>query len=410
MNGWIKYNRMLLDSVTFKRGAEYIALFTYLLLNAQYKDGYRSDLKAGQLFVTVSRLSEETGLSDHPLRRMLRNMQTDGVISVANSRFRRTLITVNDWRVYGEADAGWVRLHRELPDGLRWKDGIRQIGVWLWLLLNAEREGGYVRRPQSEISAALKVELNELRALLRALKQKNVIKTSDGKIAVTVDDKAFAETKERVTVEPRSSHGQAEVEPRSSRSQALYMDKEVRIKKEEGRGEGSASFLAEKLSAVFAAKGISRRDEVSSLAKRTERIIKGGAPPERIADCISWYAGNYFDQVYDGYTFQRYFDVLLEKADGQKREAEERAELRAAVQYTRREEEIKYKEDRRRVEEALRVDKFYLVRKFAKTPQLAISVIDKMVERGQATKEEAEQIKRELKAVDKFTPSSEQSS
>jgi DNA-binding transcriptional regulator YhcF (GntR family) len=151
MIGWVKYNRMLLDSDTFQRGNSYITLFTYILLNVQYKNSYRSTVKQGQMKTDYKSLAENVGIAPHTVRRMLINIQKDGLITVENKQNRYTLITVNDWQLYQDAISGWVQLDRNIE----WIQNAEIMGEKLYALLSQNQCNASVTPQQDECKTAV---------------------------------------------------------------------------------------------------------------------------------------------------------------------------------------------------------------------------------------------------------------
>ena len=76
-------------------------LFMHCLLKANWQDGsWRGvEYEAGQFITSLSKLSQETGLSVHQIRGSLERLKTSGELAIKTTNKYR-VITVNNWNKY----------------------------------------------------------------------------------------------------------------------------------------------------------------------------------------------------------------------------------------------------------------------------------------------------------------------
>jgi len=101
MSGWVKLHRSILDS-KYGKNPELLTIFITLLLKANHKTGFTSDgtqINAGQLMTSHSKLSVHFGMSRETLRRRLKRLESDGQIEQQTSN-KNTVISIVKWHEY----------------------------------------------------------------------------------------------------------------------------------------------------------------------------------------------------------------------------------------------------------------------------------------------------------------------
>jgi hypothetical protein len=104
MSGWIKIHRKILewewysDTNTFR-------LFMHLLLTATHKEiSFRNKkLKAGSLVTSLTKLSEETGLTKREVRTALEKLKTTHEVTHQTTH-QNSIITIENWNLYQAND------------------------------------------------------------------------------------------------------------------------------------------------------------------------------------------------------------------------------------------------------------------------------------------------------------------
>ena len=100
MNGWIKLHRKILDWEWYS-DTNTFRLFMHLLLTATHKEiSFRNKkIKAGSLITSLTKLSEETGLSKQEIRTALDKLKSTHEITLTATH-RNSIITVENWILY----------------------------------------------------------------------------------------------------------------------------------------------------------------------------------------------------------------------------------------------------------------------------------------------------------------------
>jgi hypothetical protein len=109
--GWIKLHRKLQKKGYYKK-SEYIHLWVHLLLSANHKEkefmfnGNMIIIKEGQLLTGREKLSENTGISESTVERILNMLENEHQIEQQKTnKFR--IITIINWQNYqGDNDCG----------------------------------------------------------------------------------------------------------------------------------------------------------------------------------------------------------------------------------------------------------------------------------------------------------------
>lgn len=108
MAGWIKLHRSILDKGYYK-DSEVIHLWCHLLIMASHKtretmfNGHLIKLEAGQLITGRLKLSEQTGISQTSIRRILKLLEINHQIDQQKTS-GGTCISICNWHKYQEAD------------------------------------------------------------------------------------------------------------------------------------------------------------------------------------------------------------------------------------------------------------------------------------------------------------------
>lgn len=106
-NGWIKLYRKIQGKGYYKK-SQYVHLWVHLLLNANHEDaelfwnGQNIKVLAGQLLTGRKTLSEETGISESSIERILKMLETEQQIEQQKTTKNR-LITITYWKDYQQA-------------------------------------------------------------------------------------------------------------------------------------------------------------------------------------------------------------------------------------------------------------------------------------------------------------------
>ena len=99
------------------------ALWLYLLIEANWKQGYLSNGEAiprGTLARTLQRMSDDTGLSVSTIRRWLKKFENDGQILIKATN-KKTLISIVSYSKYQGVDS-WGEQTDEQPSEHRYKN------------------------------------------------------------------------------------------------------------------------------------------------------------------------------------------------------------------------------------------------------------------------------------------------
>ena len=105
MIGWIKLHRSLWDNPVVTKDLEHIAIWLWLLCNAQYEDkdiifcGERITLKRGQLVTGRRTISEQLKVNESKVYRTLNELQNAQQIEQQKTT-KGTVITVVNWGKY----------------------------------------------------------------------------------------------------------------------------------------------------------------------------------------------------------------------------------------------------------------------------------------------------------------------
>lgn len=109
MEGWIKVHRKILENPIVMKDSEYFIVWMYLLLHASHKDypvifdGKKVTLKAGQLITGRKKISENTGVNESKVKRILKTFKSDQQIDQRTCP-QNSLITVLNWDKYQISD------------------------------------------------------------------------------------------------------------------------------------------------------------------------------------------------------------------------------------------------------------------------------------------------------------------
>jgi len=105
MNGYIKLHRKVLHNQEVCRDAETFAIWIYLLLNATHEpiekmfNGKLITLQAGQLITGRKKISEQFGICESKVQRVLQTLDQCTTIERLTCR-HNTLITITSWADY----------------------------------------------------------------------------------------------------------------------------------------------------------------------------------------------------------------------------------------------------------------------------------------------------------------------
>lgn len=105
MAGWIKLYRKLLDNPIVMKDGDHLAIWTYLLLNAQHENyrtifgGKSITLKPGQLITGRKKIARDLKISESKTRRVLNALKSEHQIGQQAERYG-SLITILSWNEY----------------------------------------------------------------------------------------------------------------------------------------------------------------------------------------------------------------------------------------------------------------------------------------------------------------------
>lgn len=108
-NGWVKIHRKLLEN-PISSNPNYLALWVHLLLMANHEEGHsfiwNNEIivqKAGQFVTGRKKLSQQSGISETTIERILTFLEKSGQIGQQkNNKYR--LITILKWNLYQKVD------------------------------------------------------------------------------------------------------------------------------------------------------------------------------------------------------------------------------------------------------------------------------------------------------------------
>lgn len=109
MNGWIKLHRNMLDNPAVCKDAEHLAVWVFLLLNATHKPydtmigGKRVTLQPGQLVTSRKTLSDDLGISQSKVERIINLFKIEQQIGQQSFTTNR-VISVLNWHKYQESE------------------------------------------------------------------------------------------------------------------------------------------------------------------------------------------------------------------------------------------------------------------------------------------------------------------
>lgn len=105
MDGWIKLHRCILDNPVVMKDGDYLAIWTWLLLNATHKPydvmfkGKRHTLNAGELTTGRRVISDALNINEHKVDRVLKLFENEQQIEQQTSN-RCRLISIVSWDKY----------------------------------------------------------------------------------------------------------------------------------------------------------------------------------------------------------------------------------------------------------------------------------------------------------------------
>ena len=108
MNGWVKLHRKITDK-GYYRNSMYVHLWVHLLINANHEakefmwNNNIIVINEGQLVTGRKQLSEQTGISETTIERILELFEKDGQIGQQKTTKYR-LITILNWKEYQITD------------------------------------------------------------------------------------------------------------------------------------------------------------------------------------------------------------------------------------------------------------------------------------------------------------------
>ncbi|MEF2243999.1 hypothetical protein [Paenibacillus sp. IITD108] len=109
MSGWIKLHRKILDNPIVCKDSDYLAVWTYLLLNATHKEysavfsGQKITLLPGQLITGRKSISEQFNISESKVQRILKTFENDQQIEQQTSNKNR-IISILSWTEYQDVE------------------------------------------------------------------------------------------------------------------------------------------------------------------------------------------------------------------------------------------------------------------------------------------------------------------
>lgn len=108
MEGWISIHRKLIEASWFKK-SEYVHLWLYLLLKANYKDkevfigNEKILVKRGQLLTSRNKLSEAVHVQENKIYRILKCFENEHQIEQQKTS-RYTVITILNYDIYQKVE------------------------------------------------------------------------------------------------------------------------------------------------------------------------------------------------------------------------------------------------------------------------------------------------------------------
>lgn len=108
-NGWVRFYRKMLDNPIICKDSDHFYLWAYLLLNATHKEipvlfnGKKTMLQPGQLITGRKVISENTGISESKVQRILKLFKSEQQIEQLTNRHNR-LITILAWNEYQQSE------------------------------------------------------------------------------------------------------------------------------------------------------------------------------------------------------------------------------------------------------------------------------------------------------------------
>lgn len=105
MAGWIKLHRKLLKNPVVMKDGDHLAVWIYLLLNAQHENydtlfgGKKITLKPGQLITGRKKIARDLKISESKVRRVLDALKSEHQIDQQAERYG-SLITIVEWDKY----------------------------------------------------------------------------------------------------------------------------------------------------------------------------------------------------------------------------------------------------------------------------------------------------------------------
>ena len=103
--GWVKFYREWLDNPIITKDSEHLAVWIYLLANANHKsteiyfNGKKITLLAGQLIVSCKKIYEELKIERNKLDRIIKLFKSEELIEQQTNN-HKTLITLVQWDFY----------------------------------------------------------------------------------------------------------------------------------------------------------------------------------------------------------------------------------------------------------------------------------------------------------------------
>ncbi len=97
MEGWIKLHRILLYSQIFKKKAEYLKIFIYILCKVNHTDGLFQ--KGSNFFNFKEEIRDIPGVSLNQVYEFIRWAKKEGMITTQKTT-RGVIIKVTNWNIY----------------------------------------------------------------------------------------------------------------------------------------------------------------------------------------------------------------------------------------------------------------------------------------------------------------------
>ena len=99
--GYVRLWRKTIDCRSVSRGANHIAVMTWVLLHANWCERYVNGIRIerGQMLTSLAKLSEELHISVQSVRTVLHNLTTDGFLTVKSTN-KYSIITVCNFSTY----------------------------------------------------------------------------------------------------------------------------------------------------------------------------------------------------------------------------------------------------------------------------------------------------------------------